>query len=287
MAVNLQGPIRKKRRLTVPLPLIPPQQADNWISEFNLEGRIRTSQDEVGDGATSRVYLGAFNGVTVAVKQLKLYSPRLASALIQAYKQLFKLKHDNLVQVYGICPNKGYIVMEYCHIILDNCTLRTLGDLLLHYGDHLPVELRIMALSDIAEGLQYLHCNGLVHGDIKPPNVLVTGSGQEFLFKITDYACHKYKTGNQFSSRSTSFKQLMTPGYSAPELISDAGGYLDLNKASDIYSFSVLAYEVAFVREPWPIVSMQLIDSVRRGHRPVIPDNASRFISSLIQDCWK
>jgi len=32
---------------------------------------------------------------------------------------------------------------------------------------------------------------------------------------------------------------------------------------------------------------MQLIDSVRRSYRPVIPDNASRFISSLIQDCWK
>jgi len=93
-AVNLQGPIRKKRRLTV---LLLSQQADNWISEFNLEGRIRTSQDEVGDGATSRVYLGAFNGVTVAVKQLKLYTPQLASALIPAYEQLFKLKHDNLV----------------------------------------------------------------------------------------------------------------------------------------------------------------------------------------------
>ena len=155
MAVNLQGPIRKKRKLTVSLPSLPPQQADNCISEFNLGGRIRTYQEEVGDDATSCAYLGAFNGVTVAVKQLKLYTPQLASALIQAYKQLFKLKHDNLVQVYGICPNKGYIVMGYCHIILGNCTLRTFGDLLLHYGDHLPVELRIMALSDIAEGRSF------------------------------------------------------------------------------------------------------------------------------------
>ena len=50
-----------------------------------------------------------------------------------------------------------------------------------------------MALSDVSEGLHYLYCNGLMHGDIKPHNVLVTDSGQE-LFKITDYACYKYKT---------------------------------------------------------------------------------------------
>ena len=91
--------------------------------------------------------------------------------------------------------------MEYCHTILHNHTLKTLGDLLMHYVDDLHVERRIMALSDIAEGLQYLHCNDLVHGDIKPHNVLVAGSEQEFLFKITDYACYKYKTANQFSSR--------------------------------------------------------------------------------------
>ena len=79
----------------------------------------------------------------------------------------------------------------------------------------------------------------------------------------------------------------MMPGYLAPELISHVGNYLDRTKASDINSFSILSYEVAYTREPWPNVSMQLIDSVRKGYRPVIPGNASKFVSSLIQDCWK
>ena len=84
--VNLQGvPACKKRRLGVILPSL--VQQDNWISDFNLDGRINTSQSEVGDGATSRVYM---DDNTVAVKQLKCYSPRLAPALIQAYNQLFK-----------------------------------------------------------------------------------------------------------------------------------------------------------------------------------------------------
>ena len=71
---------------------------------------------------------------------------------------------------------------------------------------------------------------------------------------------------NQLSSRSSSLKQLMTPGYLAPELISDTGSYLNPTKASDVYSFAILAYEVAFCCDPWPNVSMQLIDSVRRGY---------------------
>ena len=171
--VHIQGVhALKKRRLAALLPPLPPQQDHNCISSFSLEGRIIISQQEVGDGAISHVYVGTFDGVTVAVKQLKLYIPRLASALIQAYEQLFKLKHDNIVQVFGICPTSGYIVMEYCHTILHNHTFRTLGDLSTHYGDDLPAEHRIMAFSDIAEGLQYLH---LVHGDIQPHNVQCTG----------------------------------------------------------------------------------------------------------------
>ena len=64
----------------------------------------------------------------------------------------------------------------------------------------------------------------------------------------------------------------------APELISDIGSYLHPTKVSDIYSFSILAYEVAFIREPWPAVNMQLIESVRRGNRPVVPNNASTLV---------
>ena len=79
----------------------------------------------------------------------------------------------------------------------------------------------------------------------------------------------------------------MTSGYLAPELISDVDSYLHPTKASDIYLFSILAYEVAFIHEPWPAVNMQLIESVRRGNRPVVPNNASTFISSLLQNCWK
>ena len=267
------------------LPTISPKES--WTSEFNLDDKVETSQKEVGDGASSRVYIGRLHGITVAVKQLKCYSPRLASGLIKSYERLFHLRHDNIVQVLRICPRVGCIVMEYCQKLIHGHTLRTLGDLLLYYASDLPVQLRIAALCDVAEGLQYLYSQSLTHGDIKPHNVLDTGSDQEFVFKITDYACVMHINNSQLSSRSSSLKQLMTPGYVAPELISDTGTYLTPTKASDIYSFAILAYEVAFCCDPWPKVSMQLIESVRKGYRPVIPHNASKFISAIVQEYWQ
>ena len=278
----------KRRRISFALPIVSSQQS--WASEFNLDGKVERFQEEVGDGASSRVYVGSLHGIDmfVAVKQLKCYSPRLASNLIKAYEHIFHLRHDNLVRVFGICPKVGYVVMEYCRKDINGHTLRTLSDLLLHYGDDLPEMLRMVALSDVAEGLKYLHSQSLIHGDIKPQNVLVTGNEQEFVFKITDYSCIMHINANQLSSsRSSSLKQLMTPGYLAPELISETGNYLHPTKASDVYSFAILAYEVAFCCDPWPKVSMQLIDAVRRGYRPVIPNDASKFMSAVIQECWQ
>ena len=47
----------------------------------------------------------------VAVKQIKLYSPRYAATLIAAHESLFELLHTNIVQVLGICPKQGKIIL--------------------------------------------------------------------------------------------------------------------------------------------------------------------------------
>ena len=122
--------------------------------------------------------------------------------------------------------------------------------------------LRSAALSNVAEGLQYLHSHSLIHGDIKPHNILITGTGQEFVFKITDYSCIMHINSNQLSSRSSSLKQLMTPGYLAPKVTSDTSSYLNTTKDSDVYSLALLAYKIAFCFDPWPNVSLVLLGEV-------------------------
>jgi len=45
----------KKRRISFALPIVSSQQS--WASEFNLDGKVERSQEEVGDGTSSRVYV--------------------------------------------------------------------------------------------------------------------------------------------------------------------------------------------------------------------------------------
>ena len=231
------------------IPQTPAFATFNWVSKYNLEGKVTKGDTELGDGASSRVFLRTWNNTLVAIKQLKMYVRRLAVSFVRAYEQLFDLSHPNIAQVLGICPQTGLIVLEYCSKSVNGLTVTTLAGLLLQLGSSTPIELRLLALIDTAEGVQYLHHQNIVHGDIKPQNILVCGATEdEFTFKITDYACNRIPGASHFSSKSASFKQLMTPGYLAPELIGDGSFTMQPTAQSDGNSIAILIYEVFFVR---------------------------------------
>ena len=82
----------------------------------------------------------------------------------------------------------------------------------------------------------------------------------------------------------------MTPGCIAPELIpsddSDSCQPPPPNKATDIYAFAVMAYEVVFEQEAWPNVSMALMRRVKHGLRPEIPAESNDMLSTFIRECW-
>ena len=162
------APAKKRRKFAVPK-LMGFKDSD-WVSKFNLEGKVVKTTDEVGDGDSSRVYKGYIDGRMVPVKQIKLYSPRHVATLIAVHESLFELSHTNIVQVLGICPKQGQIILEYCEKNIDGTVVRTLADMQLQSGGSLPEDLRVTAIADFADGVQYLHEKGVIHGDIKPLN---------------------------------------------------------------------------------------------------------------------
>ena len=219
-----------------------------------------------------------------------MFLPQYAPSLVKAYEKSFFLHHPKVVQTFGICPDSGWIILELCQMKLGTQNVHTLLDVITVYSSgELPMDLRIAALADVIEGIEYLHSNGVVHGDIKPLNVLVCGDGiSEFTFKVADYA--SYMANPSQTSHSMTLKQMMTPGYMAPEVFPNQGAAgcstQKPSKASDIYSFAIMAYEVVFLCQAWDNVHIALMESVKQGQRPVIPSEADEWVSNLIKECW-
>ena len=205
------------------------------------------------------MYVGTMNCREFAVKKLKGYSYSQASSFVKSYEQYLHMHdHPKVAKIHSLCPQSGYVIMELCEKKLGDEVVHSLKDLMVIYGNEMLLDLSIIALTDIIEGVGFLHSNGIIHGDIKPSNVLVNGlHHDEFVFKLTDYA--NVPTAPQRSSHSTTMKQLMTPGYMSPELLSNGAFPLRPNKASDIYAFSILVYDLVCCKPAWCNVSMALI----------------------------
>ena len=78
---------------------------------------------------------------------------------------------------------------------------------------------------------------------------------------MAGYSCNNIAIASTYS-RSSSLQQLMTPGYLAPELFGSMGNCVQPTAESDMHSFGILAYEIAFQKEAWPNVSFQLLNAV-------------------------
>ena len=112
-------------------------------------------------------------------------------------------------------------------------------------GGELPISEAVRALRDVADALAYAHSHAVVHRDIKPDNVLMSGKHAV----VTDFGVAKAVSASTGESSLTSIGvALGTPAYMAPEQAS-ADPHVD--HRADIYAFGVMAYEMLSGRPPF------------------------------------
>jgi eukaryotic-like serine/threonine-protein kinase len=198
--------------------------------------------DKIGQGAMGTVYKGR-NITTGALAAIKLVSPqvvadqKLRMRFAQECQVARMLNHPHVVCMldFGLEGSTPYLAMEY----VDG---RSLGQLLEESGP-LPEAQALELIRQVGAALHWAHENKLVHRDIKPDNILVSGDGQA---KLTDLGLAKCLEGNLGLTRTNSL--FGTPNFMAPEQFIDAKRS---DAQSDLYALAATLYMVLTGRVPF------------------------------------
>lgn len=195
--------------------------------------------DELGAGGIGTVYR-ARDTRTGAIVALKLLHPHLARD--PDYRHRFELEAQlatglespHIVRVldYGQDSDRHFLVMEYVEG-------DSLARILKERAQLLP-SVALTLAGQTAQALEEAHRRGMVHGDIKPENILVADDGTA---KVSDFGLARALREVAGTQRSL-FRA--TPHYAAPEL---ASGLPDIR--SDIYSLGIVLYQMLSGRVPF------------------------------------
>lgn len=181
----------------------------------------------------------------IAVKMLGdafAESPDASALLYSEFALARQLRHDNLLRVYNFevdtASQRAFFTMELVHgLTLDKLPCeRPLG---ITWREMYPIVLPLL------DALAHVHSQGVLHGDIKPSNVMVSEDGIRLFDFGLGQAEESVLPGLPHVSRGRF--DAWTPGYAAPELLDGE----PLTTRADVYGVACLVYEVAGGKHPF------------------------------------
>ncbi|MBA3645004.1 MAG: protein kinase [Gemmatimonadaceae bacterium] len=196
-----------------------------------------TLERELGGGGMSRVFVAEETSLARKVV-VKVLPPDLAAAVnLERFRREIqlaaKLQHPHIVPVLaaGVSEGLPYYTMPF----IEGETLRAK----LSRSGEMPIHDAVRVLRDTLSALSYAHEHGVVHRDIKPDNILLTGGHAV----VADFGVAKAISAstNPGSSLTSLGVALGTPAYMSPE---QASADPATDHRSDIYSVGALAYEM-------------------------------------------
>ncbi|XP_015884251.1 L-type lectin-domain containing receptor kinase IX.1-like [Ziziphus jujuba] len=196
---------------------------------------------KLGQGGSGQVYKGTLNdlGRLVAVKRISTGSDNSERIFINEVKIISRLIHKNLVQFIGWCHEKDEFLLVYDYMHNGSLDTHLFGNKIT-----LPWNARYKIALGLASATHYLHEDAeqcVLHRDIKSANVLLD---TDFSTKLGDFGVAKL-VDPRLRTQLTGV--VGTYGYLAPEYVN--GG--KASKESDMYSFGVVALEIACGRRTY------------------------------------
>ncbi|XP_059456957.1 U-box domain-containing protein 33-like [Corylus avellana] len=205
---------------------------------------------KIGEGGYGNIYKGLLRQTKVAIKILKSHDAQGTKQFQTELGVLSQLRHPNLVELKGSCPEVFALIYEY----LPNGSLE---DRLNCRGNSPPLswQTRIRIAAEMCSVLVYLHSikpHSIVHGDLKPSNILLDAN---FVSKLSDFGICRMLFPDESSSNNvnTTLYHITvpkgTPAYIDPEFLET--GVLTVK--SDVYSFGIIVLQLLTGRQPFKI----------------------------------
>lgn len=226
---------------------------------------------QIGEGEWSFVFLAAPLDATIhsaADYVVKVIKPELSDdphVIVMFQREAFlgrRISHQHLR-----CVLSAHVDRPPYFLVFPFLAGLTVRDWIRRAG-RLSVAHSLWITRQVAEGLESLHEDGWLHGDVKPENTFVATNGHATLGDLG--------FARQIAELRTQRGALIgTPAYLAPEFFADRSA---ISPATDVYSLGVLLYEMLTGQLPFNQATEQ---ELAAAHQIAVPPDARRFVPHL------
>ncbi|KAJ2143324.1 Protein kinase of the Mitotic Exit Network [Coemansia sp. RSA 564] len=226
--------------------------------------------DIIGKGAAGSVYRGLNlrTGAVVAIKQIRKEGFSSSAEIEAARKEIDVLRdlhHQNIVKYIGYEQTEHEL-----DIILEYCEGGSLQNILSKFSKF-PENLVGVYVSQILDGLSYLHRNAILHRDIKPGNILLLKDG---VVKLADFGVARIQNGLNTVVGS--------PYWIAPEVLLLHGS----TSAADIWSLGCTIVQLVSGKAPYQdLPPMTAMFRIGQDEHPPFPPNISAALRDFLSRC--
>jgi serine/threonine protein kinase len=266
-----------------PLPILLP-----WFLDSTVE-----RGEELGEGGFGRVFRatvtgggpGVPPGTSVAVKMLEgADQEKIARDLDREAMFMVRAAHEGTLRVHGMLvadddPGRSIgIVMELAGQSMRKWIKSREGS----GSPPVPGQVELMLVTP-ACALACAHSRLVLHGDVKPDNVLAARDQSRLL--LGDWGIGQCLRLAKHEGKAPTFegtvRGLCTRFYAAPEVYYEGAS----TAASDVWSFAATAFHMVFGKTPYK--SGGLHRAMENREPPVIPDTCTPGLRALLEDCFQ
>ena len=228
---------------------------------------IEMAETPIAKGRFGKVYRAKWKNATVAIKVVKVKNDEDKKATEQEVSITLRMKNKNVIKQFGITPleiEKLGIVMEWAEH----------GSLDIWIGKTDRGELTNIALG-IVSGLMYVHSQNVMHGDIKPRNILLSTRNDKMCPKLSDFGLSKV-----LEQTMAHTARAATIAYMAPEV----KWFIEPGFKADIFSLARMLFEI-FNEQLLSNSSREVQQCIGSG---IIPENCNvpMCLRNVVERGW-